>query len=62
MNPIVGAVIILAIIGALYASKAGWFGSNEAPPEPPALQHQDGKIVIPNGACAHLVARIHGLD
>jgi cobalt-zinc-cadmium efflux system membrane fusion protein len=42
-----GIAVGLLVIGALYASKAGWFGGKEPPPPVPALQHQGDKIAIP---------------
>lgn len=42
-----GVAVGLVVIGALYASKAGWFSGKEPPPPPPALQRQGEKIVIP---------------
>lgn len=42
-----GVAVGLVIIGALYASKAGWFSGKEPPAPPPALQRQGDKIVIP---------------
>jgi len=42
-----GVAVGLVIAGLLYAGKAGLFGGQEKKTETPALQHQDGKIVVP---------------
>lgn len=42
-----GVAVGLVIAGLLYADKAGLFGGQEKKTETPALQHQDGKVVVP---------------